>query len=473
MLLYFFRNFGFLLLLNVLIKPIWVFAIDIPVQNAVGHDVYGLFFTAFNFSMIFSILSDLGLNHFNNINLSDQSVQRVYSVASLLPAKLMLSIVYVLIATVAGILVFGEGSILYFIFLTSVFHASSGFILFLRTYLSSSQKFGKDSLYSVLDRFISTMILFVWLYLIPMESFQMEYFVYVQIFSAGVPVLLLLIHLRKDIGVRFRFVPESWLWLKAAAPYSLLILLMGLYTRIDSTLIQLLLGSNEAGIYAASYRLVDFLSQFGYLSSIILLPLFAHLKKEEEVLKKLFSSILIIMFFTGVFIAVSMFYLSETFCEILYTSDAKEISKVFRIHLISYPFIVANFIVGSYITAHKYLRFLILISIAGIVVILTAIGLLISGYGVVGVAVAMVVTHVWIFVAQLWWIGRKHGLPSVFSWQWWYAVWIGAALMLVLAAGYSMAWLAGAYAVLALGILVMYKAQTLKNIAIQALARKI
>jgi O-antigen/teichoic acid export membrane protein len=197
------------------------------------------------------------------------------------------------------------------------------------------------------------------------------------------------------------------------------------------------------------------------------------LKKEEEMLKKFFSSILIILFFTGIIIAVTMFYLSEDFCNILYISDAKDISKVFRIHLISYPFIVANFIVGSYITAHKYLRFLILISIAGIVVILTAIGLLISGYEVVGVAVAMVVTHVWIFVAQLWWIGRKHGLPSVFSWQWWYAVWIGAALMLVLVAGYSMAWLAGAYAVLALGILVMYKAQTLKNIAIQALARKI
>ena len=48
-----------LLLLNVLVKPLWIFGIDLTVQNRVGAEAYGLYAAIFSFTMIFNIVLDL------------------------------------------------------------------------------------------------------------------------------------------------------------------------------------------------------------------------------------------------------------------------------------------------------------------------------------------------------------------------------------------------------------------------------
>ena len=49
-----------ILLLNLLIKPFWILGIETGVQNAVGPEEYGFYFTIFNLAYIFNILLDLG-----------------------------------------------------------------------------------------------------------------------------------------------------------------------------------------------------------------------------------------------------------------------------------------------------------------------------------------------------------------------------------------------------------------------------
>jgi len=44
----FITNLGLLILLNLLIKPFWVFGIDRTVQNIVGAEDFGFYFTIFN-----------------------------------------------------------------------------------------------------------------------------------------------------------------------------------------------------------------------------------------------------------------------------------------------------------------------------------------------------------------------------------------------------------------------------------------
>ena len=51
---------------NLLIKPFWVFGIDRTVQNKVGESEYGLYFAIFNFTYLFQILLDFGLQNYNN-----------------------------------------------------------------------------------------------------------------------------------------------------------------------------------------------------------------------------------------------------------------------------------------------------------------------------------------------------------------------------------------------------------------------
>ena len=62
----FITNISFLLLLNLLIKPFWILGIDRGVQNALGPEVYGVYFALFNFSYVFQVILDFGINNYNN-----------------------------------------------------------------------------------------------------------------------------------------------------------------------------------------------------------------------------------------------------------------------------------------------------------------------------------------------------------------------------------------------------------------------
>ena len=53
------------LLANLLVKPLWILGIEVGVQNAVGNEVYGFYFSILSISLIFNILLDLGITNFN------------------------------------------------------------------------------------------------------------------------------------------------------------------------------------------------------------------------------------------------------------------------------------------------------------------------------------------------------------------------------------------------------------------------
>ena len=63
-------NLAFLLLLNLLIKPFWIFGVERSVQNIVGSAEFGFYFSLFNFSLLLNIILDLGITNFNNRNIS-------------------------------------------------------------------------------------------------------------------------------------------------------------------------------------------------------------------------------------------------------------------------------------------------------------------------------------------------------------------------------------------------------------------
>ena len=60
----FLTNLGLMLFLNLLIKPVWIFAIDRNVQNVVGAMDYGFYFDLLNFSFLFNILPGSRNNQF-------------------------------------------------------------------------------------------------------------------------------------------------------------------------------------------------------------------------------------------------------------------------------------------------------------------------------------------------------------------------------------------------------------------------
>ena len=93
----FVQNLLFLLILNLLIKPFWLLGIDRAVQNSVGNQEYGFYWALFNFSYIFQIFLDVGINSFNNRNIAQhhQLLSKYFS--SIIVLKLLLTLVYIIL----------------------------------------------------------------------------------------------------------------------------------------------------------------------------------------------------------------------------------------------------------------------------------------------------------------------------------------------------------------------------------------
>ena len=97
----FYSSLGLLIILNVIVKPLWIFGIDRQVQNAVGTETYGTYFSLFNFSIVFSFLLDWGLTAFFNRQLAAQKETMVVRATDFLFAKGLFLAIY--IGVVGGI----------------------------------------------------------------------------------------------------------------------------------------------------------------------------------------------------------------------------------------------------------------------------------------------------------------------------------------------------------------------------------
>src|SRR6056297_671731 len=180
----FLSNLLLLVLLNILIKPFWFFGIEVAVQNRVGEEMYGLYFSLFNFAFILNILLDIGITNFNNRAVAREHDLLRTNLARIVPLKFLLSILY-------GIIVFGTGALIGYstvqfklLFILVINQFLSSFILYMRSNISGIQLFRTDSLLSVLDRSLMIVMNGVLLWTnITSEPYKIEWFVYSQTLS--------------------------------------------------------------------------------------------------------------------------------------------------------------------------------------------------------------------------------------------------------------------------------------------------
>ena len=157
-------DIAFMQVLNLLVKPIWILVIDRAVQNALTQEIYGNYFALFNFSLMFFIILDLGLNGYNTTEISRDTNKIVSFAGNIIGLKLLLMVVYLLAA-------FGVGSLLGYsqmefklLLILCLLQMITSFNQYLRSIVSSLQKFKWDGVFMVLDRVIIITIcsLLIW-----------------------------------------------------------------------------------------------------------------------------------------------------------------------------------------------------------------------------------------------------------------------------------------------------------------------
>jgi O-antigen/teichoic acid export membrane protein len=402
----FVTNLALLLFLNLLVKPIYAFGIDVGVQNAVGATEYGNYFILLNFTLIFQIVLDLGIESFSRREIArhNQLLNKYFSY--ILPLKLILGLVYFSVCSVFGYFMGWRGHefVLLLVLMINQFLAS--FILYFRANLGGMHFFRADSIVSVIDRFVVIVICgFLLIDPVTRKAFRIEWLVYAQTaaYLISASLAFSLVFSKAEIE-RFHFDRRYYgSFLRRSIPFALLFLLMATYLRIDSVLIGKLLadGRQQAGIYAQGFRIIEILSNYGYLFTLILLPVFSKMIKQGESvsnLTRLSFTLLIVPAITIVFACINYRF---QIMDVLYTHHEQSSADVFGILALSFLGICITYIYGTLITANGSLKQLNIMGTIAVVINITLNLLLIKRLGIKGAAIANASTQLFTAVYQI------------------------------------------------------------------------
>ena len=353
-------DLAFMQMLNLLIKPVWILVIDRAVQNALPKSVYGNYFALFNFSIMFFIILDLGLNGFSTTQVARDN-RKIGSLAgSIIGLKILLSFVYVLVVFCVGFIMGYTSQEFSILLLLCILQIFTSFNQYLRTIVASLQKFKWDGVFMVLDRVIIVALCAVLIWgSIPGFKLSIFNFIWVQIVGIGLVFFSLIIflfeHLR-HLKISFNFskliplMERSW-------PFAVLMALMGLYNNIDSVMLKTLVNDGEAGEYALGFRLYYALLMFAQIFSGVLLPFFSKNMAERGIIELVASYTSKLLMWIGLTAACLSFAYQNELMSMLYPDKSSiQAAQAFSILMFGFVGSVLILVYGTLLTARLSLR---------------------------------------------------------------------------------------------------------------------
>lgn len=412
-------SLALLLFVNLLVKPVWIFGIDLEVQNQVGAESYGLYAAMLSFVMIFNIILDLGLAHYSNREIAQDPNTLARHFSELFLLKLSLGLFYFVLALVLGVFMgyWDQASnILIWLSLAQVFSSA---LFFLRSHLAGLHLFKWDAFFSILDKTLMVLLAGYFLYFYT-GGITIEIFAILQTVSFGFSALLataLILWKVPYFKPHFRLTKFKTR-LNSSLPYALLIFLMALYTRVDSVMLQQIVGEQETGIYAQAFRLLDALNQPAYLFSVILLPMFATLFAKQESVSDLAKLAFVMIYVMSLSIALAAFFESDALMTTLYIEHGEASSILLKWLIFSSLAFGTTYVFGTMLTAKGSLTLLNGIAFGGFVLNIILNAFLIPKYGAQGAAFATLSTQSLSAVAQAFYSFKQASIHWGFNFFW-------------------------------------------------------
>ena len=402
----FLNNLILMVFLNLLVKPLAIFGIDAEVQNRIGAEEYGLYFSLLNFTYIFNIILDFGITNYNTKYVAQYPHLVKRYMGKILPLRFLLFFIYVFISLVLAIVLGYEGRQFIFLGILIFNQFLISVIQYLRSYFAGLLLFRVDTLLSVMDRILLILITGYLLYFSSLRGeFRLSWFVGAQTVSYLIAVIFAVSLVLWKIGIpKLHWSPAfNKVILRKSFPYALLILLMMLYNRIDAVMIERLhpSGLQQAGIYAQAFRLLDAFVMFGMLFSNLLFPMFSRLIKERAPVVPLLDSASGLLLGFAMVVAITCFAYPYQILDLIYTQDIHEAVPTFRWVILSFIPISIVTIFGSLLTANGSLKTLNYVSFMGLLLNILLNLFFIRKWGAWGAAMATLITQSGVALIQV------------------------------------------------------------------------
>jgi O-antigen/teichoic acid export membrane protein len=394
----FVKNIAFLIVLNLLIKPFWPLGIEPAVQNAVGNASYGEYAILFNFSFLLNIILDFGVTQFNNKNIAQNNHLLTKHFSSLFSLKLALGVMYFVITIALGFLIGYDFRYMKLLSILAINQFLISMILYLRSSLLGLHLFKTDSFVSVADRVI---MIFLCLGLL-LRWFGIEIDIMTFVYTQTIGYLLTAIIAFVTVYYKTDHFKLKWNWpfslmiLKQSFPFAILVLLMTFYNRLDSVMLGYLLpegvGSEQAGIYAKAFRLLEAGNMIAYLFSVQLIPVFSRMIKHKENVEQLVKLSFILLVTPALVVSVGCFFYSDELSAII-NHGVMDSAKEFSILMLCFTAVSTTYIFGTLLTANGNLRQLNTMALIGICINLVLNFILIPQYKAIGSAYSSLITQ--------------------------------------------------------------------------------
>lgn len=386
----FFKGLSWLIFLNLLVKPVWIFLIDRQVQNAVGHEEYGRYFAVLNLSFVLYFLSDAGLSQMINQRIASG---KKLDVLQLLRIKAGMLIIYFLVCCFVG-WISGITQWTFLLYVLLIQSLNSVFIL-LRSLITAHQFFGADAWFSVLDKTLMTLVCGAILYTSWFGSIDLILFLQVQASCTALAVIAAFVFLYNK-GILHRGDQEQLRRIiTMILPFAIIIMLMSVHYRLDGFLLERIHpeGPYQAGIYASAYRLLDAANMIGYLVSSFLVPFVAKHRNDNPLVRDAVIQIRHPMMLFAIGISVFAIMFGMRLQQLLYHSTEDFHTTVIQLCIAALPGYFLVHIYGAVLTAVARFRQLGFIHFGAVVVNLLLNLILIPSYGAVGCCIAAIVSQ--------------------------------------------------------------------------------
>lgn len=394
----FIKNISLLLFINVLIRPIYIFGVDLKIQNILGPEEYGVFFILFDFTYLFLFINDPGLQTYSVKTIAENRENPTRIIGQFLSAKILLSILYITVCLIFASLLGYDLRRLWLTFLVSFGFSLAGIFVLLRSVFSGMGEYKTDSYLSGVDKALMIVILGSLAWGITGKIESVEQMVILQNMCYLVAIIITLWLLYKKLpGIRFQIgLKDLTVLLRKTLPYTGLILLTALCNRIDVVMLDLLRtdGEFQSGIYAAGYRFLDAGNMFGYLFGALLLPMYANAYHNKADISELFNTAFKFLLSAGLFItSVLVIYGKEIF-SLLYNEVYLNHHQILSALILSLAPIMISHSTGSLLIATGKIRALNLTFAGAILLNITLNWIIIPEYGALGSAYTTLLTEI-------------------------------------------------------------------------------
>lgn len=411
----FLNNLILMVLLNLLVKPFAIFGIDAEVQNRIGAEEYGLYFSLLNFTYFFNIILDLGITNYNTKYVAQYPHLVKRYMGKILPLRLLLFLTYVAITLGLALVLGYEGRQFVFLGILIFNQFLISVIQYLRSYFAGLMLFKVDTILSVLDKmlliFLAGYLLYGAAYA---EKFKLSWFIGAQTVSYLITVMFAVSLLIWKIGIpKMNWSPAfNKVILRKSFPYAILILLMMLYNRVDAVMIERLhpMGKKEAGIYAQAFRMLDAFVMFAMLLTNLLYPIFSRIIKERDSVKPILDSASRLLFAFALSGAAGSFFFPSHILSLIYTGDIHEVIPVYQWVMLSFIPVCVIMITGTLLTANGSMKALNYLSLFGLIVNILLNLFFIRMWGAWGASIATLLTQAAIAIAQSFFVWKYFDL---------------------------------------------------------------